>query len=519
MNIVKKTFLILGAALCTMGFTSCSSSDDDGSGSTPSGTLTEDITLRSTTPAEGAEVDAATTTIISLQYASTVTISSKANVTLNGTQVTPAISTVTATKVEISVSLEAGKSYTLIVPSGTILGKDDASRTAKALTLNFTTKKGATDDLPDNDAMKVTRMLGFGWNLGNHFDSDNTDNVEGNYKPNYGYWDNQATPTEALYKKLAAAGIKTVRIPVTWGPYENMTDGNYTIESNFMATVKQNVLWAKAAGLNVILNTHHDEYWLTANAASTNATLKAEIEARIKATWTQISNAFKDEGDYLILETFNELNNSWKTPSAGELTIQNEWNQIAVDAIRATGGNNATRWIAVPPCQASPTYALKDEFKLPTDKANKLIVAVHSYDPYNFTIASTLEEKWGHKSGNSYDESNIDKLMSDLKTKFIDNNIPCYIGEIGCSKHTTTLGEQCRQYYFEYFCRSAYCHGLACCLWDNYNKGAGSEHHAYFDHNNGEYVDDGATLIPLMIKANTSTDNSYTLESIYNKAP
>ena len=106
----------------------------------------------------------------------------------------------------------------------------------------------------DNDATALAKKLGWGWNLGNHFDTSSGE--DGKRDP---YWDG-ATPTAGLYTKLKAAGASTVRIPVTWGNYQSTTDGQWTIDANFMAAVKQNVEWAEAAGLNVILNIHHDEY-------------------------------------------------------------------------------------------------------------------------------------------------------------------------------------------------------------------------------------------------------------------
>ena len=41
----------------------------------------------------------------------------------------------------------------------------------------------------------------------------------------------------------------------------------------------------------------------------------------------------------------------------------------------------------------------------------------------------------------------------------------------------------------------------------------------YFNHNDGTYLNDLESLVKTMIKAATSNDASYTLESIYNRAP
>ena len=57
------------------------------------------------------------------------------------------------------------------------------------------------------------------------------------------------------------------------------------------------------------------------------------------------------------------------------------------------------------------------------------------------------------------------------------------------------------------------------CIWDNNSVGGGNEHHGYFNHNDGTYLNNMESLVQTMIKAATSDDANYTLESIYNSAP
>ena len=496
---------LLSLILSTFAFISCGG--DEGGEVKPG--LQETLVLRSSSLTEGSEVDASSTTVITLSYNDLVTVGSAANITLNGKSITASNNKVTSMAIDIPVSLESGISYTLNVPSGSIFAQKDATRTAPAYTLHFTTKKSGEQALPSNDAMALTQKLGFGWNLGNHFDSHNN----GERVPeSWGSWWDKATPTEALYQSLAAAGVSTVRIPVTWGPWEGEAPA-YIIDSDYMELVAQNVFWARDAGLNVVLNTHHDEYWQDAYSAANYTETNENIKTRLIATWKQIAEAFKEEGEYLILESFNELNHNWAYPTAGEFSIMNEWNQIVVNTIRETGGKNATRWISVPSYQASPAYALDSRFAIPNDDANKIIVAVHCYDPYNFTLAPNLTSTWGSAA----DKKAITDVLNKVKEKFIDQNIPCYLGEFGCSRHETDEANADRAYYLEYFCRAAHFAGLSACLWDNFNPGVGSEHHAYFSHNDGSWVDNSESLVKMMINAITSSDESYTLESVVKK--
>ena len=131
-----------------------------------------------------------------------------------------------------------------------------------ATTDNGSPKGDNSDKEETVSALDITKKLGWGWNLGNHFD---TSTGQDNTPYQWGYWDN-ATTTAQLYTRLKSAGVSTVRIPVTWG--NNQTPGNWTIKSSYMAEVKKNVEWAEAAGLNVILNIHHDGYWLKIKEAA-----------------------------------------------------------------------------------------------------------------------------------------------------------------------------------------------------------------------------------------------------------
>jgi endoglucanase len=56
-------------------------------------------------------------------------------------------------------------------------------------------------------------------------------------------------------------------------------------------------------------------------------------------------------------------------------------------------------------------------------------------------------------------------------------------------------------------------------IWDNNSKTAGTESFGYIDHATGEWLNDSETMVPTMIKACTSTDSSYTLGTIWDKAP
>lgn len=106
-----------------------------------------DIILRKTSIAEGAKVEAANVNLLTLEYNTTVTISPAAAITLNGQKITANTSKATAMNIEIPLALEEGKEYSLVIPEGSIVARDNERRTAAAFTLHFSTEKYEAPDV------------------------------------------------------------------------------------------------------------------------------------------------------------------------------------------------------------------------------------------------------------------------------------------------------------------------------------------------------------------------------------
>ena len=383
----------------------------------------------------------------------------------------------------------------------------------------------ATASAPVLTQEMVFAAMAPGWNMGNHMDAISngiaSETVWGNSKC-----------TQATFDGVKAAGFKAVRIPVTWTGHIGDAPA-YRLEEKWLARVEEIVGYAEKAGLVAIVNTHHDEsYFLDIAKAYNNPTQNEKVKDEIFSVWAQIAMRFKDKGEWLVLESFNEIQDggwgwseAFKTNPHPQYNTLNGWNQVFVDAVRSTGGNNSTRWLGIPGYAASPGFTIAG-LVLPNDytSANRLMVGVHDYDPYNYTIADPLTAQWGHtadpsKRVSDYDEEGVVAVFDQLKEAYLDKDIPVYIGEMGCSRHNAAdLPYQ--YYYFEYFCKAAADRGLPGFLWDNGASGTGSEKHGYIDHGTGAVFDDYAReCIGRIVKAMTTTDPAYTLESVYNSAP
>lgn len=380
-------------------------------------------------------------------------------------------------------------------------------------------------EIVEAEASPIIKKLGLGWNLGNQLDAHS------NGISNETIWGNDKTTQEAFHK-IAEAGIHSVRIPVTWLGHIGEAP-NYTIEENWLNRVAEVVGYAENAGLNAIVNIHHDgadsHYWLDIKGASTDETINTQVKNQLSAIWTQIAEKFKNKGDFLIFESMNEIHDGewgWgdnRTDGGAQYATLNEWNQVFVDAVRATGGNNINRYLGVPGYCTNPGLTI-EHFVLPDDVVeDKLLVAVHYYDPYEYTLNDKYSE-WGHTADpskkDSYgDEADLREVFNSLKTKFTDNGIPVYLGEVGNVHRSTERAEAFRKYYLEYMCKAAKTYGMAPFFWDNGATCSGKECSGIINHSTGEYINNGKEIVDVMVKAITTEDENYTLQTVYDNAP
>lgn len=371
----------------------------------------------------------------------------------------------------------------------------------------------------------IADRLGLGWNLGNSLDA----HVNG--VSDETAWNN-APASQALFDRVAAAGFTSVRIPVTWmGHVGDAPD--YKIDDEWMDRVAEVVGYAENAGLNAIINIHHDgadtENWLNLREAARNEAANEAITAKYRAMWSQIATRFQDKGDFLIFEAFNELHDGdWglgenRLDGGKQYAVINQWNQVFVDAVRAAGGQNTTRYLGVQGYAADAELTI-DYLTLPTDPTpNRLMVSVHFYEPTEFTLTAEYSE-WGHTAASGQyveggNEDNIQNIFGELKVNFVDKGIPVYVGEMGCVRHESERSEEFRRYYLEYVCKAAHDYGLIPFCWDNGYSGAGEEQSGMFDRATGNFLNDAETMVDAMKKAVFTTDTSYTLQSVYDGAP
>ena len=270
-------------------------------------------------------------------------------------------------------------------------------------------------------ATEAVKNMAVGWNLGNTLDSNSgdannmwiekwTSRTPNHYEKAWG----QPVTKPELLKMMKEAGFNAIRVPITWYPHMEATFSNFPwdpvsdpigtqIQAAWMQRVHEVVDYVISQGMYCIINVHHDTgasntHWIVADEE-----VYAAQKERFEAVWTQIANEFKDYDEHLLFEGYNEMldaDNSWSYASSknsGEYNAAaatsaynavNSYAQSFVNAVRATGGNNAVRNLIVNTygaCSGMGTWNahLQDPLKqmqLPTDNvADHLIFEVHAY--------------------------------------------------------------------------------------------------------------------------------------------
>jgi len=297
-----------------------------------------------------------------------------------------------------------------------------------------------------------------GINLGNTLEAIPAQTSWGNPKP-----------TQAHMDGVRKAGFRSIRIPAAWSQY---ADADHRIQKEWMENVAKVVAMAQKAGLYVLLNVHWDGGWMQPTLAH-----QEKVHAKLAAFWKQIGERFKDADHTLLFAGTNEVGveGEYTEPKPENAKIQTTFNQVFVDTVRKTGGKNADRWLVVQAYNTNIGLAAKFNSTMPKDTVpSRLMMEVHYYDPYNFTLNDkSAIWQWGKnaKDPKAFEtwanEEHVDKEFSLMKRTFVDRGVPVLLGEYCAAPKKNYPGS--KKYTLDwtrYVTRSAVRHGLVPMLWD-----------------------------------------------------
>ena len=352
---------------------------------------------------------------------------------------------------------------------------------------------------PDNTSMRdltsvqFTELMGIGWNLGNSMEAIN---VSGStYTGNETSWGNPIV-NKTLIDAVKAAGFNTLRIPASWS---HMVDDEATfhIRYTWKLRVEEVINYALDNDMYVILNIHWDGGWMNHPTFDD----QTEINTKLAAFWKQIAKHFRDYDDHLLFAGTNEVHveNDFGTPSAENAEVQNSFNQTFVNTVRATGGRNTYRHLIIQAYNTNIEHGV-NYLTIPDDNTDdRLMVEVHFYDPYQFTLQGDGVALWGkeHEGSPAHsgwgDEDWTDQAFDMVKTNFVEAGYGVILGEYGAllrnNPQNTTYEEhvEARNYYLNYVTSAALEHGMVPVYWDNgytgdnsfglFNRSTGAQAH------------------------------------------
>ena len=291
------------------------------------------------------------------------------------------------------------------------------------------------------DATTAVKNMGLGWNLGNTLEANSQTVTD---VTNDGYWGQQGLESETcwgqyvtkpeLLKMIKDAGFGAIRVPVTW--YNHM-DKDGKVDAAWMKRVHEVVDYVINQDMYCILNVHHDtgadgdgfKSWIKADETNYNTN-----KTRYEKLWKQIAEEFRDYGQLLLFESYNEMldtQNTWNYPkNSTAYSAINKYAESFVTTVRATGGNNAQRNLIVNTYCAGNGYGTwtntgpLTNLNIPTGESNHIAFEVHAYP--SIVNGSTNKDI-------ATINSETDGLIKTLKDNLASKGAPVIIGEWGTS--------------------------------------------------------------------------------------
>ena len=369
-----------------------------------------------------------------------------------------------AAMVERSVTFLVAANYRGVARTGTItFTMGDLVETVTVTQL--------AGELPDegmeSDALVLAAKMYAGWNIGNTLEAIGGETAWGNPRITADY-----------VAKIKQRGFNAIRIPCAWDQYIENAE-TYQISESWLDRVNEVVGYCVANDLYAIVNIHWDGGWLENNCTPDK---QEENNRKQHALWTQIANRLNHYDEHLLFAGTNEPN----VDTAQKMVVLKSYLQTFVDAVRATGGNNAVRNLIVqgPNTDIEMTHNLFGE--MPTDVVpNRLMAEIHYYNPWTF-CGMDKDESWGRmayfwgpfavsgsdRNATFGDEAEMKALFGKMKAQFVDKGIPVILGEYGAITIRTGLGanqeahDKSRNLYDETVTREAKNHGLVPFYWE-----------------------------------------------------
>lgn len=318
-----------------------------------------------------------------------------------------------------------------------------------------------SSNMSDYTAVQLATELGVGINIGNTLEAICTETSWGNPKIN-----------QELINGIKAAGFKSVRIPIAWSCYFSDPE-NFSIKDSFFNRVEEVVNLVIEADMFAIINIHWDGGWMNEPTYAK----QDEINKRLDIMWKQIATNFRDYDYHLIFAGTNEVmfEGNHNPPSTEYAEVQSSYNQTFINTVRKTGGRNSYRYLAVQTFNTNIDHGVND-FVKPNDTVEKrMLLEVHYYDPYEFTLKTDSDKFWqwganatdNSATPNYGNENHLKAQLDKLVTSFVSKGIGVFIGEFGAVRRNISGSDNYVADYLSAVTSEALTRGIAPIYWDN----------------------------------------------------
>ena len=393
------------------------------------------------------------------------------------------------------VSSTGEVTYTIEIPTSltAFLACFDACIVKSIHIYDYTTGNVAKS-VSNKTAIEVATDMGMAWNLGNSFEAVDCDGSVSET-----IWGNAIT-TKELFIAVKNAGFNTIRIPVS---YLNMIvetineddEVEYSVNEDYLERLQVVINDAYNMGMYVVINVHNDGgynvagKWLDITKTGDEFTA---IKNKFAGVWTSIATYFKDYDQKLVFEGFNELMNSSYSSAPTNIQFENinELNQTFVDTIRDAGGNNDDRVLIVAGYNTNIQYTIARFTKPDDTSANRLMLSVHCYDPYDFALNENGTISW---SNSAYGAALYNTINCICEFAYC-LDMPVFFGGYGAIDKNNT-STRCEYYYWinRYAVTNQAGTAVVLAYWDN--GVVGTNGFALFDRKTNTITATGLTLV------------------------
>ena len=261
---------------------------------------------------------------------------------------------------------------------------------------------------------------------------------------------------QKMFRDIARAGFRTVRIPMTFGAWASLTKPFKWENPQGLGSADLFVKWAKENDLNAIIDLHHSEYDGSITGSATTE--------RLVWLWSEIASRYKNtDPERVFFEIRNEPH---------DLNPQ-QWRDQAEEIIKAIRKIAPDHTLIVGFHDWNSRTAMLES--KPFQDPN-IIYTFHYYHPFLFThqgatwsseglaesrnipfpaikdtklyVPETAKGKWTGQLFESYlEDANAERMFRDLKEakEWSDKHkVPIFVGEFGAYGKYASEDSRCR---------------------------------------------------------------------------